>query len=343
MSVEQAFVVRLSGTNPAIRTLVRDLAGARARSRKALPGDRTDVIRFEQLAARLEVLALDALNLGANHAVVEVADRPGLAIWDQSAWDGAADFVPGPVSSWLAYGDIAIEVRLPLVQGVTHHTHLASPVEAPASPWRSPDGVTGRRAVLARFRHQLRCALNGEAGAAIMPSGVSNSVLTEVLREFVAGPGLRVDVPVSYRDGSRARPFPLRCLPLHGRGSDQEERVLRFTLLSIRHLAMDVDVDGAWLRNTDISRPRPAGETDALAYELSRQQLHRLATGRPLRMYLYQTGMEPVVVGFYRALTEHLLERPGTVSVIPMYFRQPAAGDASVRETVFAEGTAWMV
>jgi hypothetical protein len=106
---------------------------------------------------------------------------------------------------------------------------------------------------------------------------------------------------------------------------------------------MDVEVDGAWLRNTDISRPRPAGETDALAYELSRQQLRRLATGRPLLMYLYQTGMEPVVVGFYRALTEHLLERPGTVSVIPLYFRRPAVGDAPARETVFAEGTAWTV
>jgi len=343
MSVEQAIIVRLPGTNPVIRTLVRDLAGARARARKALPGDRTDVVRFEQLAARLEVLALGALNQGANHAVVEIVDRPGLRIWEQSAGDVTADAAPHPVSSWLAYGDIAIEVRLPLVEGVTHHAHTTSPVDAPSSPWRSPDGVTGRRAVLARFRHQLRSALNGETGAVIMPSGVSNSVLTEVLREFVASPGPRLNVPVSYRDGSRARPFPLRCLPLHGRGSDQEERVLRFALLSIRHLAMDVEVDGAWFRNTDISRLRPAGETDALAYELSRRQLLRLATGQPLLMYLYQTGMEPVVVGFYRALTEHLLERPGTVSVIPMYFRQAAAGDAPARETMFAEGTAWTI
>jgi hypothetical protein len=341
MSVENVVIVRISATDPAIQTIVRDLVGARSRARKALPGERTDVVRFEQLATQLETLAIRALNKGADCRVVGIADKPGLGIWHPSISETMLD-CPTGVDSWLSDGDAAVEIRLPFEKGMTEHRQPAQAVQAPVSVWRSPDGVGGRKAVLARFRHQVQCAMDGEAAAAVVPSGVTNSVLTEVLREFAEGSGPRVDVPVCYRDGSRAQRFPLHCLRFQKRESGSNFRTLRFTLLSIRHMTMDIEVDGAWLRNVDISRRRPAGETDALAYALSRRQFRRLANRTPVLMYLYQTGMEPAVVGFYRALTEHLIEQPGSVSVVPMYFRQRQT-EEDRSKPMFAEGTVWTV
>jgi hypothetical protein len=42
-----------------------------------------------------------------------------------------------------------------------------------------------------------------------------------------------------------------------------------------------------------------------------------------VRLHLYQTGLETAVVGFYRALTHHLMMFPGTVSVQPVYHVAP--------------------
>ena len=158
-------------------------------------------------------------------------------------------------------------------------------------------------------------------------SGVQNAVLTEVLREFVASSlgTSRVDVPVEYRDGSRsAQYFALRSLDLCAQLS-AADLDLHLALLSIRHTEMDAVVHGAWLRNAEVSRPRPAAQTDDLVYEISRTQLLALTSGgsRRVRIHLYQTGLETAVVGFYKALVDHLLELKGTVAVQPMYFQNP--------------------
>ena len=133
-------------------------------------------------------------------------------------------------------------------------------------------------------------------------------------------------MPVEYRDGSRsAHPFPLRALPLKGQ-LPACSLELRFALLSIRHTEMDAVVDGAWLRNAEVSRPRPAGQTDDLVYDITRSQLAELCRGEAhVRLYLYQTGLETAVVGFYKALVDHLLSHPGSVSVQPMYYEAPRA------------------
>jgi hypothetical protein len=121
--------------------------------------------------------------------------------------------------------------------------------------------------------------------------------------------------------------------------------VLRFSLLSIRHTEMDVEVDGAWLRNTDISRLRPAAESDELVFALSIEQLATLTREEPVTIFMYQTGLETAIVGFYRALTEHLLEQPKSVAVVPMYFRRGHGGRRSVggseQESTFSPGKPW--
>jgi hypothetical protein len=44
----------------------------------------------------------------------------------------------------------------------------------------------------------------------------------------------------------------------------------------------------------------------------------------PAIIYLYQTGLDAAIVGIYRAVTERLLTLPGSVVVIPRYFRRQA-------------------
>lgn len=98
------------------------------------------------------------------------------------------------------------------------------------------------------------------------------------------------------------------------------------TLLSVRHVEMDIDVDGAWLRNREISLPRPAGVTDQIVYEQSMEQFKIISAQGPVALHLYQTGLPTAVVGFYRALINHNRDARNTpVAVVPFYF----AGDHS--------------
>jgi hypothetical protein len=343
VSRERSILVRLQGS-PSALELYRDIESARRRARKALPGDRVDVVRFESLCSQLERKGIEALCGGAEKLEGPIANRLGLSARGEGDLEDLSAEAESSVRSWLTAGDLAVEVRDPFGLGSTHRGETEA-VEAPvAERWQAPDGEEGRRAVARRFQQQIARVIEGAPDAKIAPSGVSNSVLTEGLREYVAGSaGERIDAPVLYRDGSSGRAFPLRALKFAEMSAPL--RLLRFALLSIRHTEMDVEVDGAWLRNTDVSRVRPAGDTDELVYETSRKQLEILSEGEPVTIFMYQTGLETAVVGFYRALTDHLLDRPGSVAVVPMYFRRQRRASRSVagstQESSFAEGTPW--
>jgi hypothetical protein len=328
MSAEQAQIVGLPDTAEN-RVLIADINSAAARSRKAEPGDRLDIARFEALATRLEQLAVN--DPQAPRTAVAVPGQSAEVLLfgsDQRDWSPSLPAgVRAAALDTVAAGRLPVLVLHPLTEGDPVGGGDPVPAAGPATRWDS-DGVGGRKAVEARFRAQL----NGAAGAAggdrvpISPSGIQNSVVTEALREFAGQvPGsVRVNAPVEYRDGSRsARAFPLRSLPL----KDQLPAAsleLRFALLSIRHTEMDAVVDGAWLRNAEVSRPRPAGQTDDLVYDITRAQLAELCRGQShVRLYLYQTGLETAVVGFYKAVTDHLLGYPRSVSVQPMYYETP--------------------
>lgn len=327
MSTEHAWVIGLP-SETTILALVEDAKSAAQRSAKADPGDRLDIARFETLATRLEHLAV---NHPEGRRLAVAVPPPGQTMLfgqDPTTWPTS---LPADIRAAAA---ALVDADLVPVLVITAHvpgSALAADVgaaEPPAEVWKADAGVFGGQAVEARFRAQIREALAADARRRnpISPSGISNTVVTEILREFVASiPGVsRVDAPVEYRDGSRsANPFPLRALPLREALPDASLE-LRLALLSIRHTEMDAVVHGAWLRNAEISRPRPAALTDDFVYDISRRQLHELCRGeRHVRLHLFQTGLETAVVGFYRALTIHLLEHPGSVSVQPMYFVPP--------------------
>lgn len=357
MSTESAAVLGVP-TSIEVEQLVSDIDGARRRAAKAEPGDRVDIERFEVLASRLELLA--------DH---ECADR--VEVRTSTAGGEDRYLMGGPEETWGSGLDAEIvqAARSLQQQGLVpvlrvyglEPGEVSEPAEAAGVPNVAErfdsGGKKGRAAVEARFRDQIRKALesadsgdgtnggNGNSAGdvrSISPSGIQNPVVTEILREYVVGDGsARVDVPVEYRDGSRsANTFPMRSLPLRSDVRGEFGLELKFALLSIRHAEMDAAVDGAWLRNAEVSRPRPAALTDDLVFDISTAQFHELTDGgrRTVRIEMYQTGLEMAVVGFYRAVANHLLSYPGMLAVEPMYF---ASGGKDNNSAPFRRGTPW--
>jgi hypothetical protein len=171
-----------------------------------------------------------------------------------------------------------------------------------------------------------------EQSAEVNFSNQPHETITEVLREFITTRNSKASKPtyiqVVYADGSRGRPFPLACIPIR---EDEEARIfqrvtpLRIALLSMRHLALDHDVDMAWFRNREVSKARAFGETDEFCYKQTVRQLQESRQEGPLLIHMYQTGLQPAVLGFYRAVIEEILDREGTsnhLRVVPFYFRK---------------------
>jgi len=314
MTVAVRIAVRIDdGIADTVLKLRRESEAALLRAEKLPSGDLTELRRYESLQVAIERCALASLWSGALH---------------HSGPDAGA-----AAAVWQEHG-VIVELNLPHGRGETDRGGVPGTGPPPPLPiWRS-GAVRPQPAMAERFRQQIVAALSGEdVDAMLRPSGITNSVVTEALREFAERQEEEapVTIRVRYRDGSFGPNFPLRAAAL-GTNPPSGWRRLRFTLLSIRHVEMDATVDGAWLRNSVVSRPRVAGETDALVHEISRRQLAALTDGGPVVIDMYQTGFEPAVIGFYRAVIEHLAARPGTVAVRPYYFRGPGR---------FDEGTLW--
>jgi len=312
------------------------------RHAKALLGDQHEVGRYNAFCAEIEILARQRVAAGA--AVVRVAaaqidaERAGTREVQHAWMTAGANLPPGltvklsSLLDLLQRGGAIIELRDPFQSGdIALEFPTGTPIP-PASVWRPPHNERGLRAVAARWEGQLEGAVAGGVDP-LVPSGVSNRILTEGLRQFATQiPGRApLMARVVYRDGSEARPFPLNALSLTEQ-VDKTIPVFRVALLSFRHPEMDGDIDAAWLRNRDVSQVRPAAETDALVYEFSRRQLADLAQHGPRVIWMYQTGLEPAIVGFYRALIQHMLEHGSGISVIPRFYQ---------RNQSFEEGVAW--
>lgn len=355
MTGEQAVLVAVRH-DERVRDLIADILSAAQRSLKAEPGDRSDVVRYESLSVQLEaavtaamadgapsvpVAFVDDVGAGLGFAAATVRDPIGPTLASRMGEPGA-----GVARRWVEEGHVVVLLRLPFVP--TEHGSAQWPVRAPEPDlvWQAPAGASGRKAVEARFRAQLQMACerrDDPSRSAVNPSGVHNRVLTEILREYVDGNrALRTDAPIAYRDGSAAaHPFPLRCLPMVEHVPETPDHTLHLALLSIRHTDMDAVVDGAWLRNAEVSRPRPAAQTDDFVYGASLAQLRELTEHgrRTAVLRIYQTGLDTAVVGFYRAVTAHLLDYPGSLAVVPMFAVTASAG--SGQDASFQPGRPW--
>lgn len=359
MSTERSVLVAVPRTHEATG-LIGDIVSAAERADKADPGDRSDIVRYESLSVQLESLAHRAAAEGAELQVLpeSAPDSAGFCFEDPRVAEDPARLglrLSGPAAAlakeW-SERTIVVELRDAFAPGAATLPDEERRAAVASEVWRAEDDATGREALEQRFRNQLEAVLaqeDGDGGPArdhaITPAGVHNRVLTEVLRKFVIGTrATRLDAPVLYRDGSRAsNDFPLRCLELVPDLPENVDRSLHLALLSIRHTEMDPVVDGAWLRNAEVSRPRPAALTDDFVYETSMTQLAAITDGGRLRiiLHMYQTGLETAVVGFYRAVVDYLLEHPHSLSVVPMFFASGASRSGVAGTASFQPGDPW--
>ena len=200
----------------------------------------------------------------------------------------------------------------------------ASPSEGSVSSNRAPTTAKGRRRMTERLTAEIEDAL--PVGGKVNMSNQPHEVSTEILGQFVRAetgqlPGR---VRIIYADGSEAKAFPLRILPVATAPSLTDAAQIAVALMSMRHLELDPVVDWAWYRNKEVSQTRPLAESDEFCYQYSLKQLAELYaaySGRAVVLNMYHTGFDPAAIGFYRAVATTLMRRRGWLRVVPHYFR----------------------
>ncbi|OGD73011.1 hypothetical protein A3K29_02610 [Candidatus Collierbacteria bacterium RIFOXYB2_FULL_46_14] len=156
-------------------------------------------------------------------------------------------------------------------------------------------------------------------------SDLAHNVITEILREFVYQGGRPMYLPVIYADGSKGKPLPIRCLKFRSEKLKalSKHPILNVGMMSGRHHEMDEVVKVYFFRNQEISIGKTAAESDEAAYVRAKEIFEKLRSEGIYRIAFFQTGFQPAVVGFYRALTEELLKREKSapeLEVIPHYY-----------------------
>lgn len=140
-----------------------------------------------------------------------------------------------------------------------------------------------------------------------------------------------VDVPIwatpvriTFRDGSVSEPFPLLALLPIPRPTGLP--VIRAALMSARHFKLDREVDICIIRNAEVSRQKDLriAEQEQLACDRMQAFLRGCLQRMPgVEVHLYHTGLEPAVIGAYRAVIRALLDPNvrGKLVVVPTIFR----------------------
>jgi hypothetical protein len=135
-----------------------------------------------------------------------------------------------------------------------------------------------------------------------------------------------INIRFAYDDGSIGEKFPLFCLA--PKRAPEGLPIIKAALISNRHFELDPEIDICIIRNSEISRREEASfaEQEQLSYNITDRFLRDyLKKSNGLELHLYHTGLEPAVIGTYRAILEILRESDlkfrGKLIVIPKMFR----------------------
>jgi hypothetical protein len=164
-------------------------------------------------------------------------------------------------------------------------------------------------------------------GAPFPVQGVSNRRLAQLL--FRLAHGDRGEIRFAFGDGSVSTSFPLPPLaPPIGQAEWSLARrpLVPVGLISRRHPVMDREVELYLLRNAQVRATEGSSDCELLAYDETRRFLDDAldaAGDRGLLVELYQTGLEPAVIGFWRAACDTLRERPSVPLRLRPRFKSP--------------------
>ncbi len=199
---------------------------------------------------------------------------------------------------------------------------------SPPNEYAHTTRATSARNLESRLLERLRAAAHGTGPVQL--GKMPHSVVTEALNRLTNEGGVAHSLCVLHEDGSLAPELTLQLPP--AALTNIPDHTLRVSLMSMRHLALDAEVDWAWYRNIEVSRARTLAESDEFCTAHSIGLFRELASAGPCRIALYHTGFMPAILGFYRSLIRAWQEDLAIV-VHPQYFCGPEKG--------FCPGTPW--
>src|SRR4051794_16751908 len=156
MTAETALFIRLSPQERGVAALIRDIRAAERRARKAMPGDRTDILRVETLSAQLERVAASEYAKEPHRGVRTevVPEYSGHSFVDHENLKDRPIQQRSLIEAWVASGDTAVELRLPFTVGPTVRKGRLGEARSPERVWRIESGTPPKRATALRFQQQ---------------------------------------------------------------------------------------------------------------------------------------------------------------------------------------------
>jgi len=154
-------------------------------------------------------------------------------------------------------------------------------------------------------------------------TSANHAIVTLALHRSAYSAKMRCSAPLVFLDGSKPEPFPLGGL---NKVADKTSSAITLAigLMSFRHPEMDFLVDYYVTRNRELALMSTMAEEERLAHDCARSFLTDPALDGGGELLVYHTGLEPMVVGFYRAVVETLRSRQEkglkSLQICPRFF-----------------------
>lgn len=189
-------------------------------------------------------------------------------------------------------------------------------------PLQEPKGWSkARSSLLGEMLEALEAKPPRTVNLSIPKHAISTFCLWEITYdESLSGKKLSI----RWNDGSGSQ-FPCGVLPRGVSEQDVSEPTLRLGLMSFRHPELDYIVDLYACRNRELASLRSMAAEEEYSFQRARSLLTDSMLELGALIEVYHTGLEPMVVGFYRGVVSVLVERvkrglPRTLHLVPKYY-----------------------
>lgn len=190
-----------------------------------------------------------------------------------------------------------------------------------------PKRVRKTDGIIDQLQAEIRKAVSHDPPLPVNLGRYRHGWLVRGLHGLVYGqsssPRTRKEVRTTFTDGSETRPFPIDCLPPPP-PLDPKAYPLRVGLNSGRHPDMDQDVSLYLIRNHEVQQWETSAEQEEETFLRSMDFFQDPCWKEGGVIEMYHTGLEPLVLGFYRAVVEvaclrHQQDLP-RLQVVPKIF-----------------------
>ena len=159
----------------------------------------------------------------------------------------------------------------------------------------------------------MRSSIVTKSNTSINLSVYKHHIITLALRAIAYDRELEGEhLRIIFSDGSQPTQFPCGVLQFDDNNTPrnaeitQKESITKIGLMSLRHPEMDYLVDFYAIENREIAMLDSIAAEESLAYDTALDLLKSTELSNGGEIWLYHTGLEPVVIGFYRAIVATL-------------------------------------